>query len=406
MPKIIDSEPSKNGRPAQNGRLSAIPTEGKIACELPEWARDPNLIEKIEADIAALGVVGEAEAGLLVYLAGTSRILTHPIRLIFRGPSSAGKSHVQGTVSLMFPPEDVIEATSLTPQALYYLPQGSLEHKFVVKGERSFRSDDEGQDATAALRQMISENRIVKVVTGKNLETRRIEQKGPISFCESTTAKSIFVEDLNRCIQVHADDSSRQTRRVVRAVAEEYLETAASSDPERIIDRHRKFQLALRYVDVRIPFARALAEWLPTDKLEARRVIKQLLATVEVIALLYQHQRTRNEQGHLLATIDDYAIARRLLIGPLSESLGCGDRIWHAYQALRRQFPNGFDSTQVLKAGTFTNKMTRDRRLKELTELGVLQRLSEGKGKTAARWGWTENALKPVLPAVEDLRNS
>jgi len=75
----------------------------------------------------------------------------------------------------------MIEATSLTPQALYYGEPGWLENKFLVKGERSLRNDEESADATAALRQLLSEHRITKQVTVDG-KTASIEQRGPIAF--------------------------------------------------------------------------------------------------------------------------------------------------------------------------------------------------------------------------------
>jgi hypothetical protein len=370
-----------------------------LRAEVPDLAYDPDLMHTIEKDIAALGVVGEKESAKLVYLAGTSRKLPNPLRVILRGPSSVGKTLVQRKVVSLFPPKDVVDATSLTPQALYYGKPGWLKHKFVIKGERGFRNDEQGQDSTAALRQMISENRITKVVTQMEkgrLKTFTITQEGPIAFTETTTQKSIFAEDLNRCLSVFADESAKQTWNVTHAVADGYLPDVPKAVPQAVMERHRKFQAALQKADDRIPYAKQLADWLPTKKLQARRVITQLLATIETVTFLYQYQRERNNHGQLLATPEDYAIARRLLMGPLSESLGCGNEVWNAFEQLRNRFPDRFTSTDALKL--FTNKMTTHRRLKELTDHGALQQLAEGKGQKPATWGWTGKGLRPVLP--------
>lgn len=373
---------------------------------LPTLKDEPDLIKAIRLDIGRMGVVGETENTLLIYLAGTSRLLRHPLRMIIRGKSSAGKSYPLMRVVSLFPPEEVVEATSLTPQALYYGRSGWLRHKFLVKGERSQRSDEEAADITAALRQLISEDRIVKQVTMRGegeagFETVTIIQEGPIAFCETTTAKSIFAEDLNRCLQVWADESHEQTRRIMKAAAEEYLLEFEAVDPELVRARHREFQSSLERVEVKIPYAANLADAISAEKLEARRAFKHVLAAVEAVTLLHQHHRSRDEHGRLIATPDDYTTARRLVMPSMNESLGHGERVWKAY-AMRETFPKQFTSSDVMTAGAFGDKMTRDRALKDLVNLGILRCVNEGKGRRAAVWEWTGRELQPALPeAVE-----
>jgi hypothetical protein len=364
---------------------------------------EPDLIEAIQRDIATMGVVGEKNLALLIYLTGTSRLLRHPLRLIIRGPSAAGKSFPLGQVVKLFPESAVEQGTFWSPKALYRKEPGSLRHKLIVNGERSHRVDDEAADATAALRQLISEDRITQQVVIDN-KTEFIQQEGPVAFVETTTAKTIFVEDLNRCLQVYPDETETQTKRILKAAAAEYLLDGERRETEGIIRRHQDFQNSLESVDVRIPFADQLAAKLPSDKLEARRAFKQLLAAIEAVAFLQQFQRNRDEQGRLVASLEDYDLARRLLIGPLNESLGCGDRAWRIYETLRAKFPKGqFDTAATVKAKCFTNRVTANTSLKLLAELGALRLVAKAQGPKPARWEWTLQTLKEVLPKREEL---
>ena len=390
----ITSESYPNNGSA--GSLSS-PLPGLNQGESVDLASSVDLIFQIKADIAALGVIGEEYNSLLIYLVGTSRLRKHPLRIIIRGLSGSGKSFPVTRVTLLFPQEVVIEATSLTPQALYYGEPGWLEHKFIVQGERSHRTDDEAADSTAALRQLFSEDRIVKRVT-INKETVTIEQNGPVASCVTTTAKSIFAEDLNRCLQVYADESPEQTKRILQAAAQPYLGETVH-DPQPIIERHHQFQQSLQDIDVVIPYADQLADHMPTDKLQSRRVIKQVLATVETLTFLHQHHRDRDKDGRLVATADDYQVARQLLLRPVDEAVGPSDRARNAYHDLKDEFPQqGFTSTQTVKAGIFNNKMTCKRALDDLVELGVIRCAAEARGSKPRQWAWTGKPLKPVLP--------
>lgn len=298
------------------------------------------------------------------------------------------------------PPEDVIEATSLTPNALYYGDSGWLEHKIILAGERGHRNDEEQADRTAAIRQLISEGRITKVVT-LNMKTETIEQRGPIVFCETTTSNSIFNEDLNRVLQIYTDASHDQTKNVVIATAGEWMDRPSESDFQLILDRHHEFQRSLNFIDVRIPYAVDLASRLPTQRIESRRIIKQVLATIECVAFLHQHNRDLDKHGRLIATPEDYKVARRLLLEPLNQAIGLKDAARKNYSKLKKKFPKGFNSNQALKAGCFKGKMSRDRALKELVELDVLNCVAKGKSHTPVRWAWTEKSLaEMILPKL------
>src|SRR5262249_25590628 len=154
------------------------------------------------------------------------------LSLRLHGPSSSGKSFLAEQTSRLFPPETVIHATQMTPQALFHMPPGSLAHRFVVAGERSRIEDDETAEATRARRQMLSSGRLCKrmpmKVAGGKIETVCIEQEGPIAYVETTTLSKVFDEDENRCVSLHTDERREQTRRVITRAAEGYASPAGT----------------------------------------------------------------------------------------------------------------------------------------------------------------------------------
>ena len=120
-------------------------TNGSEAIETTDidLASNPNLMLQIGEDIQSMGLVGEDNAGKLLYVVATSRNLKKPLGVIIRGLSGSGKSEVPKQVVPLIPPDDVVHATSQTAQALYYGEQDWLKNKFVVGGERSHRTDDD-----------------------------------------------------------------------------------------------------------------------------------------------------------------------------------------------------------------------------------------------------------------------
>lgn len=281
-----------------------------------------SLLELAYSDAQQIGVVGEERTILTLYLAGVSRLLAKPLSVIVQGSSSSGKSFSVEAVSELFPPEEKVVAQQMTPQSLFYLPPGSLRHKFVVCGERSRVEDDSTADATRALREMISAGVLRKLLPVKGADgrmtTERIESEGPIAFVESTTLGQIFDEDRNRCVLIHTDETESQTRRILFALAGHRSKRSAEA-----IERQHAMQRLLKSQTVLVPYATRLAEALPAEKVECRRAFGHLLTCIRSSALLYQRQRSIDE-GCIVANESDYATAYSLLSKPMTESIGKG----------------------------------------------------------------------------------
>lgn len=314
--------------PQQDGDEALAKMPADVVESARAMLRSPDLIRTILFDVERMGVVGEQQSALTVYLLATSRLLPKPFSGILQGVTSTGKSFVPDRISELIPPEAKILATSMTPNALFYMQAGSLRHRVVFAGERSRVEDDERAEATRPLREMLESGWLRKAVPIKGddgkFETCIVEQEGPIAYLESTTLGTIFDEDKNRCLLLASDDSAAQTRRILDAVGHRYANPASSTETSEIVGRHHAAQRLLRRVVVRIPFAPAIAAAMPTDRPESRRAISQCMGVVQAVALLRQFQRCANpEHGAVVdAAIEDYIIARAMLLEPLGRSLG------------------------------------------------------------------------------------
>ena len=119
-----------------------VDDSARLLEKMPELVREdarrtleaPNLMKRIVDDISALGVAGEKSLTATIYLVGTSRLLPNPLATIVIGPTASGKSYSIEKTAILIPPEATLMATQQTPQALFYMPPGSLSHRFVVAG--------------------------------------------------------------------------------------------------------------------------------------------------------------------------------------------------------------------------------------------------------------------------------
>ncbi len=373
----------------------------------------PTLMQRVVEDIAALGVAGEKELAATIYLLGTSRLLMKPLAAIVRGPSSSGKSFLIDSVATLFPPESIIHATQMTPQALFHMKPGGLAHRFIVAGERSRAENDETADATRALREMLSGGKLVKLMpmkVGSEIQTVEIRQEGPIAYVESTTLTRIFDEDANRCVLLYTDERQDQTRRIIKRLAAKFSGAQPEGAAERIIERHHALQRILQTFPVVVPFADRLGELVADERVEARRAFPQLVSMIQASALLHQKQRQFDASGRLLALPDDYAIARRLLAKPMERLLGgrLSDPAHRFYERLRQwvQGDEHFTSRDAVKQEKASRSSVYGW-LGELHDAGLVDQVEAQRGRSPATWTLAAESsggeAAASLPTVESL---
>jgi hypothetical protein len=267
---------------------------------------------------------------------------------------------------------------------------------------------------------MLSAGRLSKLMPvkeGKEIVTRMIEQEGPIAFVESTTLSRVFEEDANRCIMLSTDERRVQTKTIMRRLAL-HASGKVQTEVPRIIALHHAAQRLIERRTIVIPFAERLAEVLEVfaDRVECRRAYPMLLALVQASALLHQRQRTSDQDGRLIAEPADYAVAARLLSGPLARTIGesLSDPARRFLDRLLAEVDDPIDPLPV----PFTGKDVR-RRLKtprstvagflsELEDKGFLdpaEAAAGGRGRPAKSWKPTgrDGEDVDVLPPVEEL---
>jgi DNA primase len=386
--------------------LAATPPE--VIAEAEAILADPDLVGRVCDAATAAGVAGERELVLILYLIGTSRLLARPLAGIVQGSSSSGKSYTVDRVASLFPPEALIRATQMTPQALFHMPPGALRHKWVVAGERSRLENDDTAEATRALREMLSGQRLSKLMpvkTGNTIETALIEQEGPIAFTETTTLAKVFEEDANRCLLLQTDESPEQTRRIVRAVARR--QSGAGASDGRAAEALHALQRLLPPAAVVVPWAGRLGDLFDCSRVEVRRAFPQLLALVQASALLHHRQRRQDSDGAVVADANDYHVARRLIAGPFAQSLGgsVSQPALDFLARLRYHSAGEFTVKEAAKA-LRVSKSSASGWVAALHDAGALEVVEEARGRRPAKWRVTGADPEPGdarLPTTEQL---
>jgi DNA primase len=290
--------------------------------------RDPDLVGRIEAAFAAVGMVGEAMNCLVGYLAAVSRKLPAPLAVIVQSTSAAGKSAVMEAVLGFVPPEDRVSFSAMTGQSLFYLGEKDLAHKVL-----SIAEEEGASRASYALKLLQSEGELSIASTGKDntsgrLVTHTYTVTGPTAIVLTTTAIDVDEELLNRCLVLTVDEDRDQTRKIhdAQRTAQTLAGLTAKAERERVIGLHRDAQRLLEPLAVVNPYADRLT--FADARTRTRRDHGKYLGLIAAVTLLHQHQRARKtttlagqQVTYVESTLADIEVANRLAHAVLGQSL-------------------------------------------------------------------------------------
>jgi hypothetical protein len=281
-----------------------------------ELAQELDILGSFAEELARSGVAGESRIAKLLYLAVTSRLLQRPVSIALKGPSSGGKSHVVERV-LSFVPESAYYAlTAMSERTLAYSEE-PIKHRFLVIYEAAGMS---GEFATYLMRSLLSEGRVryeTVEKTSEGMKPRVIEREGPTGLIVTTTAVKLHPENETRMLSLTVTDTQDQSRAVMAALAEE----AGEAGPN--FERWHALQVWLESAEhrVSIPYAKILADLIPPVAVRLRRDFGALLNVIRAHALLHQATRERDGEGRIVATIEDYAAVRELVVDLVGEGV-------------------------------------------------------------------------------------
>src|SRR5215204_4064389 len=297
-------------------RAEAEATSRESWTQCHELAEEPDILGRFAEALALSGVAGEARIAKLLYLAVTSRLLTRPVSVALKGPSSGGKSYLVERVLSFFPKSAYYALTAMSDRTLAYSEE-PIKHRFLVIYEAAGMS---GEFATYLMRSLLSEGCVryeTVEKTSEGMKPRLIEREGPTSLIVTTTAVKLHPENETRLISLTVTDTQQQTRDIMAALADEGVADGPDLDSWHALQQW----LARAERRVTIPYAKELAAKIPPLAVRLRRDFGALLNLIKAHALLHQANRQRDREGLIIATIADYAKVRDLVADLVSEGI-------------------------------------------------------------------------------------
>jgi hypothetical protein len=257
-----------------------------------------------------------------------------------------------------------------------------IKHRFLVLYEAAGMN---GDFQTYLIRSLLSEGRLRYETiekTSEGLKPRLIEREGPTGLIVTTTQERLHPENETRMISLSVTDTQEQTRDVLAALAEEEI---SPPDLEPWVALQEWIGVGVRRVT--IPFGKDLACLIPPVAVRLRRDFSAVLNLIRAHALLHQVSRERDDEGRIIATVEeDYRAVRELVADLVAEGVDAtiSETVRETVNMIDRLITEGDDdavSLAPIAAELKLDKSAASRRVRTAISKGFVKNLEDRKGK-------------------------
>ena len=284
--------------------------------EAMQILKSNNLVNHLKAAMLKVGLIGETENGLLLFLIFLTRYFDTPLHALVHGSTGSGKTNLLKSILKLVPGESKYETTALTENVLFRPP-----FKDFWKNKILLIEDLDGSyKALLPLREFMTNQYISKLANDPNPKTGKYEQVtleacGPIVIAGATTKDKVYEDNSNRSFLLHVNESKAHEDKVLDY---QNKEAAGLIDVEGIQATAKKIQDIQRMLTPNIkvinPFQPQLK--LPEYVFTKKRTNTHYITLIKSITFLFQHQREKkkDDKGRIFieTTLHDVALANQL----------------------------------------------------------------------------------------------
>jgi len=288
-------------------------TEDKFKSEIPEKnikeLEDKNLLQNLVEQVQ-LKVVGEEKAIKSIFICSCGRLVENnhlaSYNLLVNSKSGTGKDFVTTATVSLWNKQVCIKRTRISPTVFTYWHSEKTEFNWTWDGKILVLEDiSENVLNSEVFKVMQSSGSMATIVVNNKAVDLEINGK-PIIIITTARASPDF-ELIRRNSICQLDESEEQTRRILKEQAIKAMEGLVNKPNDELVDALNY----LRRVKVKIPFANLFLNYFPAE-LVMRTNFNRFIDFIKASAALHQYQRETDEEGFILATGEDYNIAKEI----------------------------------------------------------------------------------------------
>jgi len=277
-----------------------------------EILKNPNLLDIIVKEIQDKKVVGEKETIETIFLIMNCRkvknIKSTSTNLLVNDETGLGKDHIVKSIIEILPKEETISRTKITPELFTYWHNPKFEPEWTWDGKVFYLEDISSHIINSDVFKVFSSGGSKATVLIKQTPVD-IEIRGKPAMIVTSYEANPNYENLRRYPICFLDSSEEQTYNIMMRQSIEDMTGETIEYDQKITEAIRK----LNRVKVKIPFADKIPSFFPKNHF-MRTHYKRFLDYIKSVACLYQFQREKDAEGNIIATGEDYNIARKILL--------------------------------------------------------------------------------------------
>lgn len=318
-----------------------------------QLASDPKVFKKRIDMVNSLGIINERLNIGVICMTMDSRLNpmgikgSNALAAKNTGKPGAGKTATLLAVKELYSKNCYHLLDSGSAKSIYNMGKNTLKHKVLILNEAFTFQGNNSSDTEFAhvVRCLLSEGSVKYQYTSFDGDGNKITKHqtvyGPTPLLTTSIYASLEKQLDDRMFSIQPNITSKQTSDVLSIEAQQASGVLDTID-EKEIQVWRTFHDSLEVLDVVIPFAPEIHAFLVQGgdlPISARRAFKRVLISIKALCILHQKQREKDDQGRLIAKIQDYALAYQLVDGAFRESLGGGKYIDKRLQVVDRLGP-------------------------------------------------------------------
>ena len=344
-----------------------------------KYLSDKNLIANLKTDFNNLGILGEDENALILFLAMASHKYENPFSVLCLAKSGIGKSYILQKLSSCMPQNAYSFHTQISENALYYFDSDQLDGKVLFIEDLDWTNE-----MLMPLATLQTGGKLIKTRATKNkdglLHSTTFEVKAKLCLLACAYAEKSYENLSLPFLCLHLNHSHTQDLEIM-----DYQRklSAGLVDKTVISETAQRLKCVFATLENRTvinPFAPLIE--LPENIPHPRKTLLLLLDFIEIVTFFFQHQRTQGVnqltgEMYIEATPQDIELAFSLLKNSLLrkvDELSTSARGFYNWlqKFLLEAKTNQFTALDIRKAKQI-HPRTLNRYLQELTLFNYLQ---------------------------------
>lgn len=344
-----------------------------------KYLSDKNLITRLKDDFHKIGILGEDENALILFLAMASHRFENPFSALCLAKSAIGKSYLLNKLAECMPKGSYSFHTQISENALYYFDSSELNGKVLFVEDMDWTTE-----MLTPLATLQTQGKLIKTRATKNkdglLHSTTFEVRGKLCLIAAAYSERSPERLSLPFLCLHLNHSQAQD-----ALIMDYQKRCKAGQIDRamIAQTARRLQsviASLEPIGVINPYAPLIE--LPEDLPHPRKTLMLLLDFIDVVTFFHQHQREQqvNEQTgevYIQTTPQDIELAFALLKNSLlhkADELSTSARGFYNWlkKFLAEAKTKEFTALDIRKAKAI-HPRTLNRYLQELTLFNYVQ---------------------------------